>query len=142
MTSRMLAVASSLLALVLTSCAAADAIGEWNGDLALTGSTGSPPGSIAGNYAVSASVIAKPSGDCGITVDVTEVGTWELDDGVACADGGFDVTLGAEENTVLTVTEVDEVHLTGTAANQLTLVLSGDAPDWTCTFEGSASHSL
>lgn len=140
MTARMLPVASLFLALVLTSCAAADAVGEWSGDLDLTGSTGSPPSSIAGNYAVSATLSEQPSGDCGVTVDVTEVGAWAADDGIACADGGFDVTLGAEENTALTVAEVDEIHLTGTAASQLTLVLSGSAPDWTCTFAGSASR--
>ena len=119
-----------------------DAAGEWNGDLDLTGSTGSPPGSIAGNYAVSAAVTAAAGGDCGVRLDVTGVGAWERNDGVPCADGGFDSTFGATENLELTVAEVDSVHVTATAANKLTAVLAGSSPDWTCTFEGDASHSL
>ena len=141
MLARLLPVAPMTFLLALGACAPASSVGEWSGDLDLTGSTGAPPSSIGGSYAVSAAVAAKPSGDCGVTVDVTGVGTWAVDDGVGCDGGGFDTTLGADQNTALTITDVDEVHVTGTAANRLTLVLGGSAPDWTCTFEGDASRS-
>lgn len=141
MTSRTLALACTLLPAALFACAPGDATGDWTGDLNLTDSTGSPPSTIGGSYSVTAAVEAKPSGDCGVTVDVTNAGTWVIDDGVACAGGGFDATAGAEQNTELGNDDVEGVHLTGTSANQLTLVLSGTGPDWTCTFGGAASRT-
>lgn len=129
-------------ALVFGACAAADAAGEWSGDLDLTGSSGSPPSTIAGSYPVSAAVVMAAEDECGITLDVTGVGTWTKDGDIPCANGGFDVTLGEAQNTALTIEEVGQARLVANSSNQLTLVLSGTAPDWSCTYEGSASHSL
>lgn len=129
-------------AFALGACAVPDAAGEWSGDLDLTGSTGSPPSGIAGSYPVSAAVVVAGEGQCGITLDVTGVGTWTKSGDIPCENGGFDVTLGDAENTALSIDEVGQARVAGTSANQLTLVLSGTAPDWSCTYEGSASHSL
>lgn len=141
MTSHARYLAALLLFAASSACAVGDATGDWTGELALTGSTGSPPSTIGGSYSVTAAVEAKSSGDCGVTIDVSGTGTWAIDDGIACDGGGFDVTAGAEQNTALDNDDVEGVHLTGTAANQLTLVLSGSGPDWTCTFAGAASHT-
>lgn len=143
MTSRIpsLLLLTSLLA--FGGCAAADAVGEWSGELDLTGSSGSPPSTIAGSYPVSAAVVAAAAeGQCGITLDVTGVGTWTKAGDIPCESGGFDVTLGDAENTALTIEEVGQARVAATSGNQLTLVLSGTAPDWSCTYEGSASHAL
>ena len=141
MSARILILATSTLAAALCACAPGDAAGAWSGDLDLTGSTGSPPSTIGGAYSVSATVVTQESGTCGVTVDVANVGTWSQDDGVTCAGGGFDATLGADHNTALTLGDVEGVRLTATGGNQMTLVLSGSAPDWTCTFAGSGDHS-
>jgi hypothetical protein len=144
MTARLMSLALSILVVIPSACAGADggsAAGEWSGDLAITGSSGSPPASIGGSYSVSATVESKDESTCGVTVSVAEVGTWTRADGVACEDGGFDVALGADENTELTLDDVESVKLEATSDNKLTLVLGGSAPDWTCTFAGDGTHA-
>jgi hypothetical protein len=126
-------------------------VGEWTGLVSVETVEGSPPASLADRYQVDAALVSSPFGgqdDCGIRVDVIDLGVFEVDGGVGCTDDGFDALLQQDAIVETSIATLSALRLNGVLKvgdddppnGTLTMQVVGDGAAWTTTFAGPAVH--
>ena len=118
------------------------AVGEWRANVTVVEETGAVPDTIASTYRVDSAVVSSPfagAGDCGVRVEVVELGVFELDGGAGCTDTTFDVLLQGPAILESVEPTLAVVRVNADEATT-SLVLEGDDVAWTRRFEGPSER--